>query len=130
MQPGQGQGRNGHQYDPLRIERASFCDAILNLLLILILYLPLITFETEPVELKVNFTFNHNYILNDFDNLIKLVMDVLSDAQIYDNARQVMSIKARKRTGLVVMTQIAVHRHILVLDDDDKCRKGKQLRRS
>jgi len=115
MRPGRGQ--NGHRYDPLRIERASFCDAILNTFLFS--HLPLITFGTEPVELEVIFNFNQNYIPNDVDNLIKFVMDALQDVQTYDNDRQVMSIKGRKRTGPVAMTQTVVHRHVLVVDDDE-----------
>ena len=51
-------------------------------------------------------------------------MDALQDAQIYDSDKQVMSIKGRKRTGPVAMTQIVVHRHVLVVvvvvDDDDE----------
>ena len=46
-------------------------------------------------------------------------MDALQDIRIYDNDVQVMNIKARKATGPVAMTQIVVHRHVLVVDDDD-----------
>mmetsp|Transcript_1477 Transcript_1477/g.1712 ORF Transcript_1477/g.1712 Transcript_1477/m.1712 type:complete len:182 (-) Transcript_1477:141-686(-) len=112
-----GQGRFGHRYDPQQIERASFRDAILELFRLS--NLPLFTFGTEPVELEVIFNFNQNYIANDLDNLVKFVMDALQDAHIYDNDVQVMNIKAWKRTGPVAMTQIALHRHVLVVDDDD-----------
>ena len=112
-----GQGRFGHRYDPTQIERASFRDAILNLFLLS--HLQLYTFGTEAVEIEVIFTFNQNYIANDLDNLVKFVMDALQDIRIYDNDVQVMNIKARKATGPVAMTQIVVHRHVLVVDDDD-----------
>ena len=111
---------SGHRYDPTQIERASFHDAILNLFLLS--HLQLYTFGTEAVEIEVIFTFNQNYIANDLDNLVKFVMDALQDAHIYDNDVQVMNIKARKTTGPVDMTQIVVHRHVLVIaenDDDD-----------
>ena len=112
-----GQGRFGHRFDPIQIEKASFFNAIRNTFLLN--HLPLITFGTEAVELKVIFTFNQNYIPNDLDNLVKFVMDALQDIRIYDNDVQVMNIKARKATGPVAMTQIVVHRHVLVVDDDD-----------
>ena len=112
-----GQGRNGHLYDPTQIERASFRDAILDLFRLS--HLQLFTFGTEAVELEVIFTFNQNYIANDLDNLVKFVMDALQDAHIYDNDVQVMKIKAWKTTGPVAMTQIALHRHVLVVVDDD-----------
>ena len=110
-----GQGRFGHRFDPVQIERVSFCNAIRNTFLLL----PLITFGTEAVELEVIFTFNQSYIPNDLDNLVKFLMDALQDIRIYDNDVQVMNIKARKATGPVAMTQIVVHRHVLVVADDD-----------
>ena len=112
-----GQGRFGHRYDPTQIERASFRDAILNLFFLS--HLPLFTFGTEAVEIEVIFTFNQNSIANDLDNLVKFVMDALQDAHIYDNDVQVMNIKPRKTTGPVDMTQIVLHRHILVVGDDN-----------
>ena len=112
-----GQGRFGHRYDPTLIERGSYRDALLDTFRLS--NLPLFTFGREPVELEVIFNFNQNYIPNDVDNLVKFVMDALQDAQIYDNDRQVMSIKGTKRTGPVAMTQIVVHRQVLVVDDDD-----------
>ena len=112
-----GQGRFGHRYDPIQIERALFRDAILNLFLLS--HLPLYTFGTEAVEIEVIFTFNQKYIANDLDNLVKFVMDALQDAHIYDNDVQVMNIKPRKTTGPVDMTQIVLHCHILVVGDDN-----------
>ena len=110
-----GQGRNGHRFDQLRIERQSFRNAIINTFALVPLYL----FGSEKVELEVTFTFTREYIPNDLDNLIKFVMDGLQDADIFDNDRQVVAIKAKKRTGHVAQTQIAVYRHFLVVDDDD-----------
>ena len=64
------------------------------LLLNTFLHLPLFRSRAEPVELEVIFTSNHPYIPNDLDNIIKLVMDALQGAEIYDNDRQVMTIQA------------------------------------
>ena len=109
-----GQGRNGHQYNPLQIEGLSLHNVILEGCCFH--QVLLIQFGAAEVELEVTFTFTKTDIANNLDNPVKFVMDALQIAKVFDNDRQVVVIMAQKRRGYEDNTQIGVYRHVLTVE--------------
>lgn len=113
-------GRMARSYDSQRIEKGSFALAITAALDAL--HKEVFAFGTQKVTVFLTFNFTGTTVRRDVDNLIKFILDALTQANIIADDVQVMEVVGKKVLGANYnSTEIYVekHPHVIELLDDD-----------